>query len=276
VAIAISVTLIVVGCKKECVGGDLPIWERSQYKPGGGNAFICFCVFGNFSQPHVTSRVKYRTNGLPASCKIISYRRDKAPEQFSALLDENSFLARRWKQSHSDNWSKIQKSQELVVIQGEVGDPPNLNYMRDTIGLVTSLIDAGGVVVIDPQQFRWWEPDDWRSTMFRESGPVPQQQVDIVKSEDELSPGAWWLHTRGLRKFGRPDISVHNVTKEYEEPVLKMINRFIDMEVLGGIVAEGQPIKMAGLPGGMTCHHAGNVDDADFNNAHLEIVWPTK
>ena len=275
VAIVISVILFVAGCQKVTTYDGLRTWDRPQFKPGGGNAVICFCVFGNFSQPHVTSRSKYRTNGTPATCKLVEYRRDKAPEQFSLFLNEKSYLARMWKQSHADNWNKIQKSQELVVIQGEVNDPSNLNYMRDTIGLVTSLLDAGGVVVLDPQQLRWWEPDDWRKTMFRESGPLPQQQVDILKSEDE-SPGTWWLHTRGLRKFGRPDISVHHVTKEYEEPVLNLINRFIDMQVLGGIVSDGQEIRMKGLPDGMTCHHAGDVEDVDFNNAHLEVIWPTK
>jgi len=37
---------------------------------------------------------------------------------------------------------------------------------------------------------------------------------------------------------------------------------------------EGQEIRMAALPPGLICHHAGSLDDPDFNNMHVKIRWP--
>lgn len=62
-------------------------------------------------------------------------------------------------------------------------------------------------------------------------------------------------------EIGRPDISVHCVGKKLEEVVIKMINRFIEMQVLGAIIPEGKEIKMYELPAGMTCRHGGDLED---------------
>ena len=50
-----------------------------------------------------------------------------------------------------------------------------------------------------------------------------------------------------------------------------MFNRFILLQAEGARIAEGQEIRMASLPSGLTCHHAGRMDDPDFNNVHVEI-----
>jgi hypothetical protein len=77
-----------------------------------------------------------------------------------------------------------------------------------------------------------------------------------------------------MRKFGRPDLSSHNVPTRYREAVIDLIERFIEFQALGGVIAEGQEISMKRLPSGMTCRHGGDLDDPDFNNVHVEITPP--
>jgi hypothetical protein len=74
-----------------------------------------------------------------------------------------------------------------------------------------------------------------------------------------------------MRKFGRPDLSLHGVAESQRAAVIDLFNRFIDLQGLGGIVAEGQEVRLAGLPLGMTCHLRGSVDDPDFDNVHIEF-----
>jgi len=81
--------------------------------------------------------------------------------------------------------------------------------------------------------------------------------------------GRLWIHTRGLRKFGRPDLSVRGVPREFSQPVVDLCNRFIRMQTLGGRIPEGQEIRMVSLPSGLICQHAGSLDDPDFNNVHM-------
>src|ERR1035437_9252265 len=97
--------------------------------------------------------------------------------------------------------------------------------------------------------FIFWNSADWFEKIFNPKSPVPWNHVKILFSEEEN--GEMWFHTKGLRKYGRPDLSIHNVTKANEPPVIDLLNRFIEFEAFGGVIEDGQQIKMEELPIGM-------------------------
>ncbi|HLY75986.1 MAG TPA: hypothetical protein VKU80_17850 [Planctomycetota bacterium] len=252
--------------------GDAPGWERRQYQPGGGDAVLLYAVFGKFDGGLDISRSRHRSGGPPEGVKVTQHSRSKAPRvfeefeqgSFGRILDENPAFAKA-----------VRSAPQLLLIRGTIPDPKNLIYLRDTIGVLAAALDSGGVGVLDSQTFGWWAPDAWRETFFKPDAPLPSHHVIIlVSAEEGVSIGTEWVHTRGLRKFGRPDLSIHRVKTEHKDAVIDLCNRFIEMQAFGAIIPEGQPIKMATLPPGLTCHHAGNLDDLDFNNVHLEIKGP--
>lgn len=59
----------------------------------------------------------------------------------------------------------------------------------------------------------------------------------------------------------------------YHTAVIDLCNRFIVLPVFGGVIEEGQEIRMQSLPSRMTCHHRGDLEGPDFNNVHVEITW---
>jgi hypothetical protein len=142
-----------------------------------------------------------------------------------------------------------------------LADQGDLNYLRGAVGLLTFLLDHGGIVIYDPQMFLWWEPGEWRDRIFRPDGAVPWHHVAILTAEEPEDASLAWFHTRGMRKFGRPDLSVHRVPPKYRGAVIDLFERFIELQAFGGVIAEGQEIRMKRLPKGMTCRHAGDVDD---------------
>jgi hypothetical protein len=77
-----------------------------------------------------------------------------------------------------------------------------------------------------------------------------------------------------MRKFGRPDIRVHGVVPKHADDVTLLIERFVEFQALGGVIPDGEEIRMKTLPPGGKCKHQGNLEDPDFNNVHVEIVWP--
>jgi hypothetical protein len=153
-----------------------------------------------------------------------------------------------------------------------LADQGDLNYLRDTVGLLTFLLDHGGIGIYDPHMFHWWEPGEWEDGIFRPGRAVPRHHVITLISEELEDASLEWFHTRGMRKFGRPDLSVPRVPPQHREAVIDLFRRFIEFQAFGGIIAEGQEIRMRTLPKGMTCHHAGDLDDPDFNNVHVEIT----
>jgi hypothetical protein len=119
---------------------------------------------------------------------------------------------------------------------------------------------------------RWWSKRAWLERVFSQTAPSPRQHTVILFSEEPS--GNEWFHTRGLRKFGRPDLSIHEVPAELREEVIELFNRFIEYQALGGVIEEGKETKLDLLRPGMKCTHRGDNDDPDFNNRHVEILWP--
>src|SRR5687767_2982880 len=118
----------------------------------------------------------------------------------------------------------------------------------------------------------WWGNPEWMTEVFAPASPSRIQHVVILVSKD--GSGTEWLHTRGMRKFGRPDLSVHRVPAELREGIIDLINWFIEYQAAGGVIEEGQEVTMPALPPSITCTHRGSTDDIDFNNCHVEIMWP--
>jgi hypothetical protein len=250
----------------------LPPWERPFFEPGGGDPFLFYAVFGPFSDEEwVLPRPTYRPNGAPAGVEVVRHGRAEQPDWFASFFAGH--LGRLLDDQLGEEGRSVRAAPACITLVGSVADPPTLDYLRDVVGLVAFLLDRGGVAVLDAFALHWWTPEAWRRDLFTPGEPVPLRHVDILVSEDEPAEGrpAVRVHTRGLRKFGRPDLSVRGVTEAQLSPVMDLFNRFIVLQALGGVLPEGQPVRMEGLPDGLSCRHAGSTDDPDFNNVHVAI-----
>jgi hypothetical protein len=252
---------------------DLADWPRRYYQGPGGRPFLFYVVFGAFPPMPALSRQEYRSSGVFPGLQLSHYDRGKHPDVLDGF--RQGYLWDELKRHEPGLAEAVQAADECLILRGELEDQGDLNYLRDTVGLLTFLLDHGGVAVYDPWMFRWWQPAAWKGQVFQPGRAVPRQHVVILTSEEPEDASLTWFHTRGMRKFGRPDLSVHGVPSQYREAVIDLCNRFIEYQALGGVIEEGQEIRLKTLPSGMTCRHAGDVDDPDFNNVHVEITPPT-
>lgn len=255
---------------------ELEGWTRPYFQQAGGRPFVFYAVFGEFPCLPALDSLRYRTLGVPPGLVLGSYDRRDHPDVLSGF--EEGYSWDELSGQDPDLARRVSGSGECLILRGDLDDRGDLDYLRDSVGLLTWLLDNGGVCLYDPQMFRWWWPEAWRRHVFEPAGPVPRQHVVILTSiEAESTSGGeplTWFHTRGMRKFGRPDLSVHGVPPQYDEAVIDLFERFIEFQALGGAIAEAQKIRMRSLPPGMTCHHQGDLDDPEFNNIHVEITPP--
>lgn len=236
-------------------------WLRPHFTPGGPLPKLFYAVFGSFprAMPPL-SRVRYRSQGLPAGVIVSKQDASKFREGplWEALQEHNPRCARA-----------VAVAPACMAVKGRVEEPEMLDYLRDTIGLVTYLLDQGGVALYDPVALRWWEPSEWKTQAFRPGEPRPRTHVTVLATQEE--GGTIWLHTRGMLKFGRPDLSMRGVARGSEGLYTELFNRFIEYQALGGVIEEGREVRMAGLRSGLRCFHKGSQEDPDFNNVHIEI-----
>jgi hypothetical protein len=257
---------------------QLADWPRPHFAHPGGRPFVFYVVNGEFSALPGLSRDAYRSKGVYPGLELSRYNRQKHPDVVAAFQD--GYLWDRLFEQNAALADQIRRSNECLILRGELDDLRDLNYLRDSVGLLTYLLDNGDVCVYDPQMFFWWERDVWRQRIFEPAASVPSHHALILTSDENHSAKAealpmLWFHTRGMRMFGRPDLSVHNVPPLYHNAVIEMLNRFIILQAHGGVISPSHEIRMQELPSGMKCRHAGNLDDPDFNNAHVEISLPT-
>ena len=200
-----------------------------------------------------------------------AYTLARQPEVINSLRE--GFFINQLRRENPDLVRAIFAEDSCLIWQGRIADPPILNYFRNVIGLVTHFLDHGGVAVFDPQMLKWWSAAQWRSEVFEPAAPLPRHHVVILVSEEDDVTS--WFHTRGLRKFGRPDLSIRRVPPADNAAVTDLCNRFIELQAFGALIPEGQEIRMRDLPAGLRCTHRGDENDPDFNNAHVEMVWPS-
>jgi hypothetical protein len=255
------------------VTSELQTWERTHYVAGGGDPTLFYVVYGKINASAPLSRSNYRSNGAPDGINVMSYGPSTRPDAPSSF--RKGYLWDEFAANDPEFAATVWGCENCIVLRGTPSNATTLDYLRDTVGLITYLIDHGGCAVYDPFMFRWWKPSEWKKQIFEPAAAVPRHHTVILFSK-ENDPSLKWFHTRGMRKFGRRDISVHNFASDLEEGVIELCNRLIEYQAFGHVVQDGQQVKMASLPSGGVLQHRGDLDVPDFNNIHLDLSWPKR
>lgn len=249
---------------------DLPSWPRPNFTPNAGQPFLLFAVFGGFDLSLPIDRMRYRAAGVPAGCELLLYDRGRQPSSFDQLRRS---VAWDLAEAESPDLARMAAAApQFVFLRGHVKPSATLDYLRDAVGIVQYLCDRGGQTIFDPHTIQFWRPADWQARLFEPAKPVPHEHVLILETED-AEAGAW-IHTRGLRKFGRPDLSVHGVGQNFRDKIIELFNYYVEYLASGGTIQTGDRVTLAGLPPGGTFQVDPRLDHEDFHNAHAECVWP--
>ncbi len=245
-------------------------WDRKYYQ-SGGKPFLCFIVF-NCENDLEVSKSKHRVDEIPSDLEFRFYEGEKHATYLEKFFT-NSFC--NFLRSRGIDIDKhVKPSKSSLVIIGTIQNDTNLNYLRNLIGIIQSLLEKGATGVIDMSITKWLDPKDWNDIYFKHGKSFPKHHVVIYKTEiDDLR----WFGTQGMIKFGRPDICVENVPESDIEMAIELINRFIEFQAFGGIVEEGREVIINGFPEGMFVRHKGTIYEKtgfEFNNDHFVLSWP--
>ncbi|MFR3783098.1 MAG: hypothetical protein ACLTXR_04690 [Clostridia bacterium] len=143
-----------------------------------------------------------------------------------------NFVGKILKEEQPELYEKIQKENIWAVINGEIMQDDNLKYLRNTIGIVQAFLDTGAIAVLDMQTFSLYSAEEFTEKIFSKDLDVYSHVKNLISKMEDKNI---WLHTRGLHKFGRPDVSIENID-ESEVKAVKVAKSNDILIVLTGML----------------------------------------
>lgn len=244
-------------------------YERPYYVEINYRPLLFYVVFGVKDEELNVSRERHHVDAFPEGLDFVFYNKSEHGEYMASLIGGS--LGEILKEDNPALYQAIQNTDTWAVIRGEVQDDADLNYMRNTIGFVQALLETGAIGVLDLQTFSLLTPETWTETVFSKEFD-PYDHTVILASETE--DGSLWLHTRGMRKFGRPDISMEGVNNDSVDNAVQVINQMIYYGALGAFFS--RPTKFNLHTGSSYVVNPQFIDDMenpDFNNSYYRVLW---
>ena len=248
------------------------MWPRPQWQDGGEPAFLLWFVFGDFEPDFHIDAPRYRTRGTPPGIEVVRYV-NRELEKWDGYPLAGTLGRLLWDEN-AQLFERARKAGECVMLRGSLADQADLDALRDLVGTITALTDIGGIAVVDPQILSMFDANEWRRRFFAHDSFSARAHVLILCNEDDRNAGRLHVHTRGLRKFARPDISIRNVPPAAAGVAGELAERFVDFQASGGVIEDGYTVEIEDAPKGLPMRHTGALDDPEFNNRHLALRWP--
>lgn len=247
-----------------------PDWSRPHWTRDEAKAMLLYFVFGEFATELKLHLSAHDSKGLPQGVEFMRIPKDRLAHWDGHPL--RGALGEILREGNPGAFEAARKAPECLMLRGELADSDSLVYLRDTLGVVTALLDAGGVAVVDPQILECFTADEWRVRFADEAISAARNHVLILCHDD--ANGDAWVKTRGMRKFARPDISIRRVPQTEVQRAGAVASQLVELGVRGMRFGDGSVVEADGLPGGLKVTRGGSLDDAEFNNTHLELIWP--
>ena len=255
------------------MGGAAPAaWRRPHFTATTQRAYLLYWVFGEFGPEVGVDARRYRTHGLPHGVAGQVFAHDSVRDRPSHPLSGD--LARVLRAKAPDAFDAALTAPHAMLIQGEIDDPPDLLYLRDLVGFIACALDSGGVAALDLQALALRDRADFMRDVFEPDQPRARSEVVMLRSNDDMHSGRAHLHTRGLRKFARPDLSIRNVPLDSLFNAQLVLERSADYLLAGGVLEDGRELRMSVAPPGLLPHTSGELDDPDYNTRHTKMIWP--
>lgn len=248
-----------------------PDWSRPHWTRDEANAMLLYFVFGEFAAEPQLDLSAHASRGLPPEVEM-----RRIPKAALAHWEGHPLrgaLGEILREGNPAAFEAARKAPECLMLRGELADTDSLAYLRDTLGVVAALLDRGGVAVVDPQILEIFTTDEWHMRYADAGISAARNHVLILCHEDPN--GAAWVKTRGMRKFARPDISIRRVPQTEVQRAGAAASQLVDLGVRGMRFGDGSVVEADGLPGGLRVARGGSLDDPEFNNTHLELIWPS-
>ena len=240
--------------------------KREYYKDINYKPLLFFVIFGVTAEKLQVSGSKHHVDGFPEGLGLHGLSREDHGDYIDGFFAGN--IGSVLRSQDAELFEKCKETQQCVIIKGDIEKDDTLDYMRNVIGFGKAFFEQGAVGIMDLLTFTLYSEEKWTEKFF-EKEINAQNHVAILITEEE---GGYWIHTRGLIEFGRPDLSMHAKDKEGIEECRQILNQMIFYSGQGVFFnGEFNLHTHSGHAYKVKAEFVNDFENDDFNNAYCNV-----
>lgn len=241
--------------------------ERQYYEDIGYKPFLFYVVFGVSGDELEVSRTKHNVDGMPEGLDIISLARPDHSDYIDGLIGGG--IGEHLKKADSDLYEACRTCDKVVIMRGEIADDSTLDYMRNLIGICEAFIDKGAKGVLNLQTFTLYSPKEWTDRFFGKDVNAQNHVLIMFSKEDN----GYWIHTRGMAEFGRPDYGISKVPEDKLEDYKQVIDQMVFYGGQGLVFKGSAKLHtFNGKTFRVSTEFVNDFDNDDYNNAYYNVT----
>lgn len=241
--------------------------ERKYYNDIDYKPFLFYVVFGVSEENMQVSKSKHHVDEVPAGIDIRCLNRKDNNDYI-----ENFFqgaIGDIIRENDEELYNICREQDRCVVIQGAAIEDATFDYMRNIVGVMQAFVDNGAVGILDLLTFSLFSPKRYTEKFFEKDINAQDHVVILISKTDDK----FWIHTRGMSKFGRPDISMEDVEESKLALCERLINQMIYFGGEGAVFKEQIKINVSPEESHMVrTEFINDFDNDDFNNAYYKAT----
>ncbi|MBW6438678.1 hypothetical protein KZ829_33620 [Actinoplanes hulinensis] len=217
-------------------------WPRPAFRPTGRPASTMFVAF---AERDVLSGLDLKVGAPPsaplAALDLRQHRYSDDPEWFDGW---RSGPLRQVATRELPDPERLDAATWCYSIRLIVDDPSDLTHLQLGWAVAGLLAEAGAFAVLDVYTHTW-HPGDEVAGLDAHRPFVVQRDVGLVAETDSRPGFGHPVHTRGMIKFGRPDL-IAGVPSERIEQTAMILNHLARMLAEGHAFEIGQLFRVDG------------------------------
>lgn len=246
-------------------------WVRSSFEPGGvTNVFQLFCFAPAALADVPLSAERF---GLPSPQAMDGVEVRELPRELDAAWFDgfrSGALRNVARECLQGDLSGLDAATRVVAVLISRADTADLTHVQAGWAAAQWLVARGATVVLDAQAQRFWKGDDVAS--WPPGRPFALSTDVNVVVEGEPTASTATLHTRGLQKFGRPDLVVFDVPGARWDPVAALLRAAAARLADGAVFKAGQTLVLGDQRVRCEPYRPGARQDLHLNNDGLELT----
>jgi hypothetical protein len=243
-----------------------------MYSPGGGDGRVEFLVFAEepiagdiaLSEEHGAPET-----GMPEGLTVATIEASADPAWFAGFLRDSLWAVAQ--EQLGDEALRLRRANLVYRLRGTFRDPEHLDYLQAAWAIARYLCAEGCGPVLDMLAIHHWRTDDVLALDPDRAFDVRREMM--VTFEIPSGIPTTLIHTRGLAKFGRPDLVVPGFDARRHELGGRTLNALARSLALGTNIRPGSSIRVEdGRLITVEAYEPGkNAPEVHLNNAGLVL-----